>query len=70
MMRVKFNLIQEFVSIKGGGPTFFPLLCIPTAYFTPGPSLLDGPALLQIRNKRCRFCIYWPNNFTVSCLKK
>lgn len=50
-MRVKFNLFQGFASIKRGGPTFFFLLWIPTAYFTPGPSLIDGPSLIQIRKK-------------------
>lgn len=65
-MKVKFNLIQGFVSIKGGGPTFFSLICIPTAYFAPGPSLSDAPALLQVRKKGADTISIDINNFTVS----
>lgn len=65
-MRVKFNLIQGFVSMKGGPPTFFSLLCIPAAYFTPGPSLTDEPAVLQIWKKGVDSIFIDINNVTVS----
>lgn len=50
-MRVKFNIIQGFVSIKEGAPTIFLPSLNPHPYFRVGPHLLDGPALLQIGKK-------------------